>query len=101
MSDCVVYCVALEEQIIGLESGAMTIDIIAAQERAKKAQEKLMSKINIDKLDKLQGEISDQQGDLEEINMMLTENGINDYEDDDLLAELDGFDLEEIEGTSD
>lgn len=87
----------LEEQIIGLESGAMTIDIIASQERAKKAHEKLMGHINIDKLDKLQGEIEDQKGDLEEINMMLTENGINDYEDDDLLAELDGFDLEEIE----
>lgn len=87
----------LEEQIIGLESGAMTIDLIAAQERAKKAQEKLMSKISIEKLDKLQAEIGDQQGDLEEINLMLTENGINDYEDDDLLAELDEMDVSEFE----
>lgn len=76
----------------------MTIDIIAAQERAKKAQEKLMSGLNVDKIDKLQGEIQDQQGDLEEINMMLTENGINDYDDDDLLQELDELDLNEFEG---
>lgn len=94
----VLVYVALEEQIIGLESGAMTIDIIAAQERAKKAQEKLMSGLNVDKIDKLQGEIQDQQGDLEEINMMLTENGINDYDDDDLLQELDELDLNEFEG---
>lgn len=87
----------LEEQIIGLESGAVTKSLLDAQTKAKNALAKMMKGINIDRLDALQGEIVDQQADLEELNLMLTENGLQDMDDDELLEELEQFDLDEFE----
>lgn len=86
---------AIEEQIIGLESGAITLDILDAKSRGKRAHEDLFGKIDIDRIDKLQGEISDQQGDLEEINELLSEN--LDYDDPELLEELNQMDLDDFE----
>eukprot|EP00924_Labyrinthula_sp_SR-Ha-C_P004494 maker-scaffold_1-snap-gene-2.6-mRNA-1 protein AED:0.04 eAED:0.04 QI:383/1/1/1/0.75/0.6/5/118/244 len=82
----------LDKQILGIESGAATVDAVKALNLAKNTMSKINSKVNPDLLAELLEDLEDLNADQEEINGILTQGVTDGLDDQDLLDELEALD---------
>lgn len=81
----------LERQILSLESSIMTSEMIDTQTMVKSSLEKIQSAVNIDEVTELQDSIQESVEENEEVNRMLGENQLDNFDDDELSNELDAL----------
>lgn len=86
----------VNEQKIMLENAQTTAETIKALSGATKATKAVMKENDIEDVDKVMEEIQDGADHMREVNERLAEpTGVMaDYDDDELLAELEGMDAE-------
>lgn len=87
----------LETQITALDETLINHSIMAAMKNSNKAMKQAMAGINIDDVDDIQEEINEAIALHDEISEAFSRPLNNDYDDDELLAELDDIMEEENE----
>lgn len=87
----------IEQQIMTLESAATTSVVVDSLSTARDEMKNLNKKVNVDNLEDLRDDLDEATADQEDITNILSDPMTGDLEDDDeLLAELDGMEDEEM-----
>lgn len=86
----------LEQQAFAIENASTTMDIVNGMRAGKQATESLLKQVNVDDVETLQDDIAEQMQIQEEMNNIISAPiGVDQTDDDELLAELDGLEGEE------
>ena len=86
---------SMEEQLIAIESLQTFSEIVATQKRKARQVKKAALQINADRIDVLQEDF-----DTEEVQKMLSTTEEDEYDDEELLKELDEFEVESAQETT-
>jgi len=82
----------LEQQIITLEGSVMNKKIIDTMNTTNNTMKHINKKVNINDISDLNDDINDHINNINEVNNLLSDPINNDFDDDDLLEELDILD---------
>ena len=84
----------MDQVAFAQESIQDTINTVAALKSANVAQKEVMKNFNMDQMEDLFDDMADMMADMEEINEVMTRTYNCDYDESELLGELDELDEE-------
>jgi len=90
----------LDQQILGIESSSVTVDIVNAMKEGKNAMADVMKQTNPDDIADLQDDIADLHSQQAEVDEVIA-SGVDMADDDDLEEELAQMEAEDLEGELD
>lgn len=84
----------LEQQAMAVEAGSVNHDVVQAMKQGVSAQKRINEQVDADKTAEMMDEIRDMQEDMNEVSEMLAQPLDDVTQDEDLLEELAGLEIE-------
>ena len=85
----------LEQQILTLEQGQMNVEIVRGMQQGNRTMQQINQATNVDRVEDIMEDLQEGIADQQDINNIISQPVGMDYDEDDLLGELDALVLED------